>query len=90
MLYSFLALKWPKNILFISISMPLLYLCNILSSHKLCGFQVQHAHVTDTAIADTASVELIVKVLNWCFPSFDYRWTSIVLNIKLLLSVFFK
>ncbi|KAL5991454.1 hypothetical protein ACLOJK_012363 [Asimina triloba] len=36
--------------------------------------KVQHAHMTDTAIADTATVEFIVNVLHRFFPSFDYRW----------------
>lgn len=36
--------------------------------------KVQHTHLTDTAIADIATVDLIVSLLHWCFPSFDYRW----------------
>ncbi|OUZ99089.1 UbiB domain [Macleaya cordata] len=36
--------------------------------------KVQHTHMTDTAAADYATVELIVNTLNWFFPSFDYRW----------------
>ncbi|CAK9135788.1 unnamed protein product [Ilex paraguariensis] len=36
--------------------------------------KVQHAHMTDTAAADYATVELIVNTLHWLFPSFDYRW----------------
>lgn len=36
--------------------------------------QVQHTHMTDTAAADHATVELIVNTLHWFFPSFDYRW----------------
>ncbi|KAJ9160321.1 hypothetical protein P3X46_025732 [Hevea brasiliensis] len=36
--------------------------------------KVQHTHMTDTAAADRASVELIVNTLHWFFPSFDYRW----------------
>ncbi|XP_076944468.1 putative ABC1 protein At2g40090 [Bidens hawaiensis] len=36
--------------------------------------QVQHMHMTDTAVADYATVELIVTTLHWIFPSFDYRW----------------
>ncbi|RWR88123.1 putative ATATH9 [Cinnamomum micranthum f. kanehirae] len=35
--------------------------------------KVQHTHLTDTAAADYATVNLIVNVLHWCFPSFDYR-----------------
>ncbi|KAJ4720059.1 Protein kinase [Melia azedarach] len=36
--------------------------------------KVQHTHMTDTAAADHATVELIVNTLHWLFPSFDYRW----------------
>ncbi|KAL6526847.1 hypothetical protein OROGR_015937 [Orobanche gracilis] len=36
--------------------------------------KVQHTHMTDTAAADYATVELIVNTLYWFFPSFDYRW----------------
>ncbi|XP_047321613.1 putative ABC1 protein At2g40090 [Impatiens glandulifera] len=36
--------------------------------------KVQHAHMTDTAVADYATVELIVNFLHRLFPSFDYRW----------------
>ncbi|WCJ19860.1 AarF domain-containing protein kinase 1 [Euphorbia peplus] len=36
--------------------------------------KVQHTHMTDTAAADHATVELIVNTLHWFFPSFDYRW----------------
>eukprot|EP00257_Ricinus_communis_P023520 XP_015583524.1 putative ABC1 protein At2g40090 [Ricinus communis] len=36
--------------------------------------KVQHTHMTDTAAADNASVEMIVNTLHWLFPSFDYRW----------------
>ncbi|XP_047328955.1 putative ABC1 protein At2g40090 [Impatiens glandulifera] len=36
--------------------------------------KVQHAHMTDTAVADYATVELLVNFLHRLFPSFDYRW----------------
>jgi aarF domain-containing kinase len=36
--------------------------------------KVQHAHMTDTAAADYATVELIVNTLHHFFPAFDYRW----------------
>ncbi|XP_072997673.1 putative ABC1 protein At2g40090 isoform X2 [Typha latifolia] len=36
--------------------------------------KVQHTHLTDTAVADIATVEFIVNFLHWCFPAFDYRW----------------
>nr|XP_018626797.1 putative ABC1 protein At2g40090 [Nicotiana tomentosiformis] len=35
--------------------------------------KVQHTHMTDTAAADYATVELIVNTLHRYFPSFDYR-----------------
>ncbi|XP_058109073.1 putative ABC1 protein At2g40090 isoform X2 [Magnolia sinica] len=41
---------------------------------KKVAVKVQHTHMTDTAMADSATVELIVNVLHRCFPSFDYRW----------------
>ncbi|KAF5736577.1 ABC2 [Tripterygium wilfordii] len=36
--------------------------------------KVQHTHMTDTAAADHATVELIVNTLHRFFPAFDYRW----------------
>ncbi|XAR71931.1 Cadmium-transporting ATPase [Bertholletia excelsa] len=36
--------------------------------------KVQHIHMTDTAAADYATVELIVNTLHRFFPTFDYRW----------------
>ncbi|XP_008785348.1 putative ABC1 protein At2g40090 isoform X2 [Phoenix dactylifera] len=36
--------------------------------------KVQHTHLTDTAIADIATVGLVVNFLHWFFPAFDYRW----------------
>ncbi|PWA48279.1 putative aarF domain-containing protein kinase 1 [Artemisia annua] len=36
--------------------------------------KVQHTHMTDTAAADLATVELIVNTVHRFFPSFDYRW----------------
>ncbi|CAD5182440.1 unnamed protein product [Musa acuminata subsp. malaccensis] len=36
--------------------------------------KVQHTHLTDTAVADIATVDLLVNFLHWCFPAFDYRW----------------
>ncbi|CAA3014192.1 ABC1 At2g40090 [Olea europaea subsp. europaea] len=36
--------------------------------------KVQHTHMTNTAAADYATVELIVNTLHRLFPSFDYRW----------------
>ncbi|XP_061376625.1 putative ABC1 protein At2g40090 [Gastrolobium bilobum] len=36
--------------------------------------KVQHSHLTDTAAADHATVELIVNTLHRFFPCFDYRW----------------
>jgi aarF domain-containing kinase len=36
--------------------------------------QVQHMHLTDSALADTATVAFVVSFVHWLFPSFDYRW----------------
>ncbi|KAM7270850.1 hypothetical protein ACFE04_030064 [Oxalis oulophora] len=36
--------------------------------------KVQHIHMTDSAIIDHATVELIVNAVHWFFPSVDYRW----------------
>ncbi|KAG0447985.1 hypothetical protein HPP92_028053 [Vanilla planifolia] len=41
---------------------------------KKVAVKVQHRHLTDTATADIATVSLIVNLLHWCFPEFDYRW----------------
>ncbi|KAK8947431.1 putative ABC1 protein [Platanthera zijinensis] len=41
---------------------------------KNVAVKIQHTHLTDTAIADIATVKLLVNGLNWCFPEFDYRW----------------
>ncbi|CAN4117987.1 unnamed protein product [Withania somnifera] len=41
---------------------------------KKVAVKVQHTHMTDTAAADYATVELIVNTLHQFFPSFDYRW----------------
>ena len=35
--------------------------------------KVQHAHLTDTAVADTATVRFIVNTLYRLLPSQDYR-----------------
>ncbi|KAH8931541.1 hypothetical protein BDL97_19G027700 [Sphagnum fallax] len=36
--------------------------------------KVQHMHLTDSALADTATVAFVVSFVHWLFPSFDYRW----------------
>ncbi|GJN23649.1 hypothetical protein PR202_gb11314 [Eleusine coracana subsp. coracana] len=36
--------------------------------------KVQHDHLADTGVVDIATVELLVNVLHYIFPSFDYRW----------------
>ncbi|WOH09058.1 hypothetical protein DCAR_0728511 [Daucus carota subsp. sativus] len=41
---------------------------------KKLAVKVQHIHMTDSAAADYATVELIVNTLHQFFPSFDYRW----------------
>ncbi|XP_057429166.1 putative ABC1 protein At2g40090 isoform X2 [Lotus japonicus] len=45
--------------------------------------KVQHTHLTDTAAADHATVELIVNTLHRFFPSFDYRWLIDEINESL-------
>ncbi|XP_030491249.2 putative ABC1 protein At2g40090 isoform X1 [Cannabis sativa] len=45
-----------------------------LPDGRKVAVKVQHIHMTDTAAADQATVELIVNTLHWIFPSFDYRW----------------
>ncbi|XP_052199117.1 putative ABC1 protein At2g40090 isoform X4 [Diospyros lotus] len=42
--------------------------------------KVQHTHMTDTAAADYATVELIVNTLHRFFPTFDYRMRTIILT----------
>ncbi|KAJ9553300.1 hypothetical protein OSB04_017345 [Centaurea solstitialis] len=41
---------------------------------KKVAVKVQHTHMTDTAAADFATVDVIVNTLHRFFPSFDYRW----------------
>lgn len=48
---------------------------------QLPGFQVQHSHMTDTAVADHATVSLIVNTLHRLFPSLDYRYNNALLRI---------
>ncbi|KAK8949592.1 putative ABC1 protein [Platanthera zijinensis] len=43
---------------------------------KNVAVKIQHTHLTDTAIADIATVKLLVNGLNWCFPEFDYSRRS--------------
>lgn len=45
-------------------------------SLEFVNIQVQHSHMTDTAAADQATVEMIVNALHKIFPSFDYRYYS--------------
>ncbi|QHN82063.1 Putative ABC1 protein [Arachis hypogaea] len=45
--------------------------------------KVQHAHMTETAAADHATVELVVNTLHRFFPSFDYRWLIDEINDSL-------
>ncbi|XP_038980071.1 putative ABC1 protein At2g40090 isoform X4 [Phoenix dactylifera] len=40
---------------------------------KSLSVKVQHTHLMDTAIADIATVGLVVNFLHWFFPAFDYR-----------------
>ncbi|KAH9329900.1 hypothetical protein KI387_002008, partial [Taxus chinensis] len=41
---------------------------------KFVAVKVQHTHMTNTAAIDTATVEFVVNILHWIFPTFDYRW----------------
>jgi aarF domain-containing kinase len=39
--------------------------------------QVQHMHLTDSALADIVTLTFVVSFVHWLFPffpSFDYRW----------------
>ncbi|XP_062212116.1 putative ABC1 protein At2g40090 [Phragmites australis] len=36
--------------------------------------KVQHDHLKDTGVVDIATVDLLVNVLHYIFPTFDYRW----------------
>lgn len=44
--------------------------------------QVQHMHLTDSAVADTATVELLVNTVHLLFPSFDYRYSISLLTLQ--------
>ncbi|CAN0909724.1 Putative ABC1 protein At2g40090 [Linum grandiflorum] len=44
------------------------------SDGQKVAVKVQHTHMTDTAAADHATVDMVVNALHWMFPSFDYRW----------------
>ncbi|KAL5801088.1 hypothetical protein ACOSQ3_032720 [Xanthoceras sorbifolium] len=56
-----------------SASLAQVHVARTRDGQKL-AVKVQHTHMTDTAAADHATVELIVNTLHWFFPSFDYRW----------------
>ncbi|PRQ59430.1 putative cadmium-transporting ATPase [Rosa chinensis] len=45
--------------------------------------KVQHTHMTDTAAADCATVDVIVNTLHRVFPSFDYRWLIVEMRESL-------
>ncbi|KAI3817804.1 hypothetical protein L1987_11602 [Smallanthus sonchifolius] len=47
---------------------------HVARTHEGQKVAVQRTHITDTAAADLATVELIVNTLHRFFPSFDYRW----------------
>ncbi|KAH7548367.1 hypothetical protein JRO89_XS14G0109300 [Xanthoceras sorbifolium] len=55
-----------------SASLAQVHVARTRDGQKL-AVKVQHTHMTDTAAADHATVELIVNTLHWFFPSFDYR-----------------
>ncbi|KAL3581650.1 hypothetical protein D5086_015982 [Populus alba] len=56
-----------------SASLAQVHVARTLDGQKV-AVKVQHTHMTDTATADRATVEVIVNTLHGVFPSFDYRW----------------
>lgn len=44
------------------------------NSFSMINVQVQHIHLTDTAVADIVTVDFLVNFLHRCFPAFDYRY----------------
>lgn len=56
-----------------SASLAQVHVAHLHNGQKV-AVKVQHTHMTDTAAADYATVELIVNTLHWLFPDFDYRW----------------
>ncbi|KAJ0041166.1 hypothetical protein Pint_27413 [Pistacia integerrima] len=50
-----------------------MFLNCFLCQNYFLNIQVQYTHMTDTAVANHATVELIVNTLYKFFPSFDYR-----------------
>ncbi|XP_011045017.1 PREDICTED: putative ABC1 protein At2g40090 isoform X1 [Populus euphratica] len=56
-----------------SASLAQVHVARTLDGQKV-AVKVQHTHMTDTATADRATVEVIVNTLHSVFPSFDYRW----------------
>ncbi|XP_057523186.1 putative ABC1 protein At2g40090 [Amaranthus tricolor] len=56
-----------------SASLAQVHVAHLRDGQKV-AVKVQHTHMTDTAAADYATVELIVNTLHRLFPNFDYRW----------------
>ncbi|XP_021727577.1 putative ABC1 protein At2g40090 [Chenopodium quinoa] len=56
-----------------SASLAQVHVAQLHNGQKV-AVKVQYAHMTDTAAADYATVELIVNTLHRLFPNFDYRW----------------
>ncbi|KNA20770.1 hypothetical protein SOVF_049380 [Spinacia oleracea] len=56
-----------------SASLAQVHVAHLRNGQKV-AVKVQHTHMTDTAAADYATVELIVNTLHRFFPNFDYRW----------------
>ncbi|KAH8501411.1 hypothetical protein H0E87_016279 [Populus deltoides] len=56
-----------------SASLAQVHVARTLDGQKV-AVKVQHTHMTDTATADRATVEVLVNTLHGVFPSFDYRW----------------
>lgn len=57
---------------------------SLLETYYFSVIQVQHTHMTDTAAADYATVELIVNTLHWLFPDFDYRYFKVLYSCLLV------
>ncbi|KAK7843629.1 putative abc1 protein [Quercus suber] len=56
-----------------SASLAQVHVARTIDGQKV-AVKVQHTHMTDTAAADHATVDMIVNTIHRFFPSFDYRW----------------
>uniref|UniRef100_A0A803MHM5 ABC1 atypical kinase-like domain-containing protein n=1 Tax=Chenopodium quinoa TaxID=63459 RepID=A0A803MHM5_CHEQI len=60
-----------------SASLAQVHVAQLHNGQKV-AVKVQYAHMTDTAAADYATVELIVNTLHRLFPNFDYRYFEVL------------